>query len=133
VLNRLGSDGRWTMFGDRVPEWGENENQREAAIDTGDRFHPFPAYEAFPVEYYRLLRMPHAKNSDFVMPVLSAGVHVPLQFLLSNGQGVQTRSNDSIIEEIRYLKSDYGVNFIAFSDELLMSSERRWWVYAKIS
>ena len=37
---------------------------------------PWPAYHLFPIEYYRLLRMPHCTHSDFVMPLLSeGGVH----------------------------------------------------------
>ncbi len=32
---------------------------------------PWPAYELFPMEYYRLLRMPHCNHGDFVMPLLS--------------------------------------------------------------
>lgn len=31
-----------------------------------------PAYELFPIEYYRLIRRPHAKNTDFILPILSS-------------------------------------------------------------
>jgi len=40
-------------------------------------------------------------------------------------KGFRPRSNESIIEEIKYLKKDYGITYIAFSDELLMSSIER--------
>jgi anaerobic magnesium-protoporphyrin IX monomethyl ester cyclase len=87
---------------------------------------PFPAYHLFPVEYYRLLRMPHVANNDFIMPLLSGrGCTFKCNFCYRMDKGFRPRSNDSIIEEIEYLKKNYGINYIAFSDELLMSSVPR--------
>jgi len=40
-------------------------------------------------------------------------------------KGFRPRSNESIIEEISLLKKKYGINYIAFGDELLMSSTER--------
>jgi len=40
-------------------------------------------------------------------------------------KGFRPRSNESIIEEIQLLKKDYGITYIAFTDELLMSSVER--------
>jgi len=40
-------------------------------------------------------------------------------------EGFRPRRNESIIEEISLLKQRYGVNYIAFGDELLMSSAER--------
>jgi radical SAM superfamily enzyme YgiQ (UPF0313 family) len=37
-------------------------------------------------------------------------------------KGFRGRSNEAIIEEIKYLQKNYGITYIAFSDELLMSS-----------
>ena len=45
-------------------------NERRPLIEDIDKI-PFPAYDLFPVSYYRLLRMPHTTNKDFVIPVLS--------------------------------------------------------------
>jgi radical SAM superfamily enzyme YgiQ (UPF0313 family) len=39
--------------------------------------------------------------------------------------GFRPRSNEAIIEEISLLNREYGINYIAFYDELLMSSEHR--------
>jgi len=39
--------------------------------------------------------------------------------------GFRPRSSESIIEEIKFLKASYGISYIAFSDELLMSSLER--------
>jgi radical SAM superfamily enzyme YgiQ (UPF0313 family) len=100
-------------------------NQRRPLIREVDTI-PLPAYEAFPIDYYRLLRMPHATNADFVMPVLSGrGCNFRCNFCYRMDKGFRPRSNESIIEEIRLLNRDYGITYIAFSDELLMSSEQR--------
>jgi radical SAM superfamily enzyme YgiQ (UPF0313 family) len=40
-------------------------------------------------------------------------------------KGFRGRSNESIIEEIRYLKENHGITYIGFTDELLMSSISR--------
>ena len=40
-------------------------------------------------------------------------------------EGFRPRSNEGIIEEIKLLKRDYGITYIAFADELLMSSKER--------
>lgn len=87
---------------------------------------PWPAYDLFPIHYYRLLRMPHCSNSDFVMPVLSGrGCTFTCNFCYRLDPGFRARRADALIEEIRFLKKDYGVTYVAFSDELLMSSEKR--------
>ena len=87
---------------------------------------PWPAYDLFPMEYYRLLRMPHCDHSDFVMPMLSGrGCTFACTFCYRMDKGFRPRSNDAIIEEMRYLKERYGITYVAFSDELLMSSVKR--------
>jgi radical SAM superfamily enzyme YgiQ (UPF0313 family) len=87
---------------------------------------PFPAYNLFPIDYYRLLRMPYSTNQDFIMPVLSGrGCTFKCNFCYRLDDGLRLRSNKSIIEEINLLKRNYGITYIAFSDELLMSSVER--------
>lgn len=84
---------------------------------------PMPAYHLFPMEYYRLLRMPHCTNTDFVMPMLSGrGCIFRCNFCYRMDAGFRARSNESIIEQIKLLQANYGITYIAFSDELLMSS-----------
>ncbi|MFA5139656.1 MAG: radical SAM protein [Elusimicrobiota bacterium] len=84
---------------------------------------PRPAYDLFPMEYYRLLREPHARNSEFVLSVLSGrGCTFRCAFCYRMDKGFRPRSAESIIEEIRFLKTDYGINYVDFADELLMSS-----------
>jgi anaerobic magnesium-protoporphyrin IX monomethyl ester cyclase len=100
-------------------------NERRPLIKDIDSI-PFPAYDLFPIEHYRLLRMPHTGSADFVMPILSGrGCTFTCSFCYRIDEGFRPRSNASIIEEIRLLKRDYGITYIAFSDELLMSSEAR--------
>jgi len=101
------------------------ETKRRALIKDLDDI-PFPAYHLFPMEVYRLLRMPHAKSSDFVSPVLSGrGCTFRCNFCFRLDKGFRGRSNEYIIEEIKLLKKNYGITYIAFSDELLMSSKDR--------
>ncbi len=100
-------------------------NDRRPLIADVDSI-PFPAYDLFPIEYYRLLRVPHAERSDFVMPLLSGrGCTFTCTFCYRMDEGFRPRSNESIIEEIKFLKKNYGITYIAFSDELLMSSVKR--------
>lgn len=100
-------------------------NERRPLITDIDSI-PFPAYELFPMEFYRLLRMPHAGNSDFLMPLLSGrGCTFTCTFCYRLDEGFRQRSNGSIIEEIKFLKKKYRINYIAFSDELLISSPER--------
>ncbi len=84
---------------------------------------PMPAYHLFNMEHYRLLRMPNCDRTDFIMPVLSGrGCTFTCNFCYRMDKGFRGRSNGSIIEEIKYLQDNYGITYIAFSDELLMSS-----------
>ena len=84
---------------------------------------PMPAYHLFNMEHYRLLRMPNCDRTDFIMPVLSGrGCTYTCNFCYRMDKGFRGRSNEAIIEEIRYLKENHGITYIAFSDELLMSS-----------
>lgn len=100
-------------------------NRRRASIKDIDKL-PFPAFELFPIEYYRLIRIPYAASNDFIMPVLSGrGCPFRCTFCYRMDEGFRPRSNTSITEEIKLLKKDYRVTCISFTDELLMSSIAR--------
>jgi len=106
---------------------GENViiNEKRGLIKDIDSI-PFPAYRLFPMEYYRLIRLPHSTNKDFAIPLLSGrGCVFKCNFCYRLDEGFRPRSNESIIEEIKLLKKDYGITYIAFADELLMSSVKR--------
>ena len=106
---------------------GDNvvENEERPLIQDIDTL-PFPAYRLFPISYYRLMRMPDVTKTDFVLPILSGrGCTFKCTFCYRMDQGFRQRSNESIIEEISLLKKDYGITYVPFSDELLMSSKER--------
>jgi radical SAM superfamily enzyme YgiQ (UPF0313 family) len=88
---------------------------------------PFPEYHLFPINYYRLIRpMPGVSKTDFVLPVLSGrGCTFKCTFCYRMDDGFRQRSNENIIEEVSLLKKDYGITYVIFSDELLMSSKER--------
>ncbi len=100
-------------------------NVRRELIQDIDSI-PWPAYDLFPMGYYRMLRMPHCSHSDFVMPLLSGrGCTFTCNFCYRMDKGFRPRSAQAIVEEIQYLKKEFNISYIAFSDELLMSSKQR--------
>jgi len=100
-------------------------NERRPAIKDVDSI-PFPAFHLFPIDYHRLLRPVNVRKTDFAMPVLSArGCIYKCNFCYRMDKGYRPRSNESIIDEIELLKKEYGITYILFSDELLMSTMKR--------
>ena len=87
---------------------------------------PFPAWDLFPVDYYSLIRLPHANNTDRVFPVLSGrGCPFRCNFCYRMDDGYRPRTSEGIIEEIQILKKYYNITYIEFSDELFMTSPQR--------
>lgn len=100
-------------------------NPRRPPIKDIDTI-PFPAYDLFPMDHYRLIRFVHSADTDFVFPVLSGrGCNFKCSFCYRLEDGFRARSADSIIEELRLLKTNYRINYIYFFDELLMTSVTR--------
>ncbi len=100
-------------------------NKRRPLIKDIDSI-PLPAHHLFPMEYYRLLRQPHIERTEFSLNVISGrGCPFKCTFCYRMDEGLRIRSNESIIEEIKFLKSKYRIGYIAFADELLMSSIER--------
>lgn len=86
----------------------------------------WPAYDLFDMTYYSLLRLPNIKQNERSMPVLSGrGCIFACNFCYRMDKGFRPRSAESIIEEIEFLRDTYNIRYIAFSDELLMSSRQR--------
>lgn len=99
--------------------------QRRELISEIDEL-PFPAWDMFPIDHYAMLRMPNIQVNERCMPVLSGrGCTFTCNFCYRMDEGFRPRSSNAIIEEIQILKKDYGIKYIAFSDELLMSSIER--------
>lgn len=88
---------------------------------------PLEVYrELFHVGIYRLIRWPLADNTDFCFPILSSrGCKWKCSFCFRMRKGFHERAVPAIIEEITYLHDNHQINYFQFSDELLMSSEKR--------
>jgi len=100
-------------------------NERRPLIKDIDSI-PFPAFHLFPVYYYSLLRMPHAGSSDFLMSAMTGrGCTYTCTFCYRMDEGFRPRSPENIVDEIRLLKREYGITYIEFCDELVMSSAER--------
>nr|WP_320017116.1 radical SAM protein [uncultured Desulfobacter sp.] len=100
-------------------------NPRRNLIENIDNI-PMPAYELFPIEFYRLVKESKATSTDFSLPVLSGrGCPYSCNFCYRMDKGFRPRSNESIVAELSFLKEKYRINYIIFSDELLMSSKSR--------
>ncbi|MDD6056908.1 MAG: radical SAM protein [Clostridiales bacterium] len=86
----------------------------------------WPAYDLFDMTYYSLLRLPNIKANERCMPMLSGrGCTFACNFCYRLDKGFRPRSAESIIKEIEFLRDTYNIKYIAFSDELLMSSRER--------
>ena len=95
--------------------------RRETIADINEI--AFPAWDLFPMDHYTLLRDPNMINGDRYMAAISGrGCPFKCNFCYRMDPGFRARSVDSIIEEIRILQKDYGITYIEFVDELLMSS-----------
>lgn len=87
---------------------------------------PLNAYKMFPMDIYRLIRWPTSNRTDFCFPILSSrGCKWSCSFCYRMREGFNERSIEAIIEEIKYLHNNHQINHFQFSDELLMSSEKR--------
>jgi anaerobic magnesium-protoporphyrin IX monomethyl ester cyclase len=125
-LNKLGADAVVV---------GEGETSVKVAIQQTGVFRsppleiddiPWPAYDLFPINYYRLLPQPHSTNTDFVMPLISArGCIFKCNFCYRMDEGYRMRAVEDVVEEIQYLQKNYGITYIDFEDELTMSSVKR--------
>lgn len=101
------------------------QNKRRELITDIDSI-PFPAWDLFPITQYALLRMPHIQNNEFCMPVYSGrGCTFKCNFCYRMDAGFRPRSISNIIEEVRILKERYNIRYIAFMDELLVSTVER--------
>lgn len=128
VLNVLENSGDWsTVKGIAyIDNTGEVKiNERRPLIQDIDSI-SFPAYDLFNMEHYVLHPHPNCANSDRAAEILSGrGCPFRCNFCYRMDTGFRPRSSEKIIEEIEFLKETYGVTYISFIDELLMSSIKR--------
>lgn len=102
-----------------------HQNERRPLIQDIDAI-PFPAWDLFPMDHYALLRMPHIASHERCMVMYSGrGCIFHCNFCYRMDTGFRPRSAESVIEEMRTLKEQYNIRYIAFFDELLVSSVQR--------
>ena len=98
------------------------QTHRAPLVHDLDSLPPVP-YELFPMHYYRMMRIPKANATDFVFPLMSArGCSFKCTFCYRMDPGYRMRSPESLLDEIEKLHKDYGITYISFQDDLLMSS-----------
>jgi radical SAM superfamily enzyme YgiQ (UPF0313 family) len=98
------------------------QTPRAPLIQDLDLF-PLPPYELFPMQSYRMLKLPNSKSTDFVFPMMSArGCSFKCTFCYRMDPGYRMRDPKALLDEVEMLHKDYGITYIAFQDDLLMSS-----------
>ena len=98
------------------------QTPRATLVHNLDSLPPVP-YELFPMHYYRMLRMPKTKPTDFCFPLMSArGCSFKCTFCYRMDPGYRMRLPEPLLDEVEMLHKDYGITYIAFQDDLLMSS-----------
>lgn len=109
----------------RDADGGVCVNPRRELIKNIDDI-PFPAWDLFPMEHYSLMRMPNISSNERCMVMYSGrGCIFKCNFCYRMDTGFRPRSADSVIEEMKYLRDHYCIRYIAFFDELLISSVKR--------
>jgi anaerobic magnesium-protoporphyrin IX monomethyl ester cyclase len=106
--------------------WLENgelkQTLRAPLVQHLDELPPVP-YELFPMHYYRMLRVAHGKATDFAFPLMSArGCSFKCTFCYRMDTGYRMRTPEALLDEVEMLHKDYGITYISFQDDLLMSS-----------
>jgi radical SAM superfamily enzyme YgiQ (UPF0313 family) len=98
-------------------------NERQDPIDDIDGI-AHPAWDAFDMGYYTLLRNPEIKRTQRSFQIVaSRGCAYHCSFCYRMDKGFRIRSPESILEEIQYLQRTYQVDYIEFTDELFACSE----------
>ena len=97
-------------------------NERRAQIEDLDTL-PISDYKLFEMEHYRLYRAPNATSSDFCMPLMSGrGCTFRCTFCYRMDTGYRARDPEALMDEIEYLNKEFGITYISFQDDLLMTS-----------
>ncbi len=113
------------MDGDKVKINCPRPLINEKDLDSPD-VNPMPAYDLFPMDYYRMLRMSACDRHDFCLPILSGrGCTFKCNFCYRMDKGFRARSGEAIVEEMKRFIKDYRITYFVFSDDLLMVSKQR--------
>ena len=106
--------------------WLENgklqKTDRAPLVHDLDSLPQIP-YEIFDMKHYRMMRLPKNRPTDFCFPMMSArGCSFKCTFCYRMDPGYRKRNAEFLLDEVEMLHKDYGINYIAFEDDLLMSS-----------
>ncbi|MFC1699005.1 B12-binding domain-containing radical SAM protein [Candidatus Omnitrophota bacterium] len=92
---------------------------------------PFPAWELFPLDKYFSINRPHGglSRSGAVLPVITSR-GCPYQCIFCSihtvwGRGYRARRPESVLQEIEYLISKFGVRGLIFDDDNLTLDRER--------
>jgi len=97
-------------------------NERRPLIEDLDTI-PWPAYHKFPIEYYRMEKEPRSEPTDFSIPIMSArGCTFKCTFCYRMDTGYRARDPKNLLDEVEYLYKEFGITYVSFQDDLLMSS-----------
>jgi len=97
-------------------------NPRNRVIEDLDSI-PFPTWELFPMDLYRMGRDPGIGRTGFLMSVISGrGCTHKCTFCYRMEKGVRYRSPDNVLDEVEQLQKRYGITYIRFCDELMMGN-----------
>ena len=98
------------------------QTPRAPLIEDLDSLPQIP-YELFPMNYYRMIRSARCSATDFVFPLMSArGCSFKCTFCYRMDTGYRARGPVALLDEVEMLHKDYGITYIEFQDDLLMSS-----------
>lgn len=86
---------------------------------------PFPLWDAFNMDYYFTHGFFGSRAHRCVNILTSRGCPYSCTFCSLSFPNVTYRSVDNVIDEIRHLKENYGVDGIEFCDELFVISKKR--------
>lgn len=132
------SDPVWhlTNTGADVVLVGESEKAAEdwngldgiVVGDEPEEYQRCSGWDSVPLKFDKYLPMPAARSrsTDLVAPVLTGrGCPYRCSFCYRQTDGRWDRPIESIIGEVEHFKDCYGVTFVQFQDELLMTSPKR--------
>jgi radical SAM superfamily enzyme YgiQ (UPF0313 family) len=101
-------------------------NEKRKSIKNLDSI-PFPEWSLFPMEKYTTcLTLFSNDEGDRILGILtSRGCINRCNFCYRMEKGIRFRSIDSVIDEIKILRRNYGVNYFHMQDELFIASKKR--------
>ena len=100
-------------------------NERRPLIEDVNSI-DWPAYHKFPIDHYRLYKMPRSSTMDFSLPMMSGrGCTFKCTFCYRMDTGYRARDPEDLLDEVTYLNKTFGITRISFQDDLLMTSVAR--------